>query len=304
MIPGFPSLNCVDMSRWGGELTEEEADCLWQRGVRHIIVGVGHPNGAGMFAHQQGSTWLRVNGARGGTLDAYIYLYFAGDPEAQVELGSWVMGDLSVRCWWQDAEDVESPWLSPAQRIAFLWRALWRTEAAGLRTGIYTGGWWQDRVGYTSEFGRFDLWDSYYPRGASPENVVVQPWAGRAYGGYSEPVIYQFAGTTELCGQSVDLNWARVLEDDMADPRIDQLVKALFGSDAKLAAAAAAGDEPLWDSVRTGLEADSGDGAWLGKALAEIRATVGLFEEQIEVHVAGHPTSALAPGTEFTARVT
>ena len=54
-------LNCVDMSRWGGTLSDGAAAQLWAAGVRNIKVGDGGPQGAGQFARQQAETWLRLN---------------------------------------------------------------------------------------------------------------------------------------------------------------------------------------------------------------------------------------------------
>lgn len=212
---GFPALNCVDMSRWGGPLTEQEARDLWNLGVRHIIVGTGHPNGAGMWAHQQSSMWMAVNGNKGATFDAYIYLYMAGMARQQVHDA---LATVSPRMWWLDAEDVESPWLTPAERRTFLVECL---AALGDRTvGIYTGRWWWvPNMANSTAFAHLPLWNSYYD--GDPDTD------GLPYGGWVDSTIEQYQGTTILAGQSVDLNYAKNLEDDMGmtpDERIEMAI--------------------------------------------------------------------------------
>lgn len=227
-------LNAVDMSRWGGPLSVDEAELMLDAGVRLCIVGTGHPGGAGMYARQQAETWLERATARGlrGRLDAYIYLYFGGDAERQVADGMGVLGGLPVGTWWADAEDTDSPGLRQDERRAFLWRALRAIEGRGARAGIYTGAWWwRPNMGPSTKFGQYPLWDSYYPANDQPiVSPRVQPWQGRGYGGFGEPEIYQYHGTIDLGGQSVDLNWWRLEpeEDDVTRTEYEDLALALF----------------------------------------------------------------------------
>ena len=130
-------LNCVDMSRWGGPLSDDGARQLWEAGVRNIKVGDGSAQGAGAFAREQAETWLRLHGEAGGTVDAYIYLYMQGSPSDQVSAALQTLAGLPVRHWWLDAEDIESPALTATQREAFLCACL---QALGKElAGIYTG---------------------------------------------------------------------------------------------------------------------------------------------------------------------
>jgi hypothetical protein len=133
-----PRLNAVDMSRWGGELTLEEALAMKAMGVELVIVGTGHRQGAGMFARQQ----ARVADIAGLRVEAYIYLYMAGDAAEQVRQALATMEGLPVRRWWLDAEDVESPELSPADRRTFLHICVSILQGAKVPVGIYTGRWW------------------------------------------------------------------------------------------------------------------------------------------------------------------
>ncbi len=69
-------LNCVDMSRWGGELTGDEAAAMKATGISTVIVASG-PGGYGVMARQQGESAV----AAGLRLEAYTYLEFESDPE-------------------------------------------------------------------------------------------------------------------------------------------------------------------------------------------------------------------------------
>lgn len=221
----FPRLNCVDMSRWGGELTREEALALWDLGVRHIIVGTGDPGGAGLWAKQQAQMWVKTNGARGGTVDAYIYLVFAVSATAQVTAALTTLYGVGVRMWWLDAEDPAAP-KDPAANAAFL-RACLTVLGATRRVGIYTGRWWWGPwMGPTTEFASFELWNSFYD--ANPDE------SGLPYGGWEHSAIEQYQGTTVLAGQSVDLNYAKNLEED-AVTREEYLALVAAQEDALLA---------------------------------------------------------------------
>jgi len=200
------------MSRWGGELTSEEARCLLRGGIRTLVVGVGNPNTAGLWSVQQATSWLTTARSMGieVRLDAYIYLYMEGDPVRQVDTAMSVLTGVPVGTWWLDAEDTESPRLIQDDRRVFLQRCVARLAAVGVTPGIYTGRWWwRPMMGPTTEFGHLMLWDAWFPEAASADNPVIEPWPGREYGGFSEPTMYQFKGTTDLCGQSVDLGWDR-----------------------------------------------------------------------------------------------
>ena len=210
-------LNCVDMSRWGGELTRDEASCLWGQGIRHLIVGCGHPNGAGTWALQQASMWLEVN--PGATFDAYIYLYMAGSAAQQTRDAIRTLAALPPRMWWLDAEDVDSPGLTPGQREDFLNECL---TVLGSRTaGIYTARWWwPSNMANSQAFSHLPLWNSYYD--GEPDTD------GLPYGGWTESAIEQYQGTTNLCGQSVDLNYAKNLEDTVDQSQFDTMADDYF----------------------------------------------------------------------------
>lgn len=239
---GEPRLNAVDMSRWGGELTATEAAALRDAGIKLVIVGTGNPAGAGQWARQQAQAALDA----GMAVDAYIYLYFAGDPRNQVRDALDTLAGLQIRRWWLDAEDVESEELTPQQRQAFLSNAVVTVEhLSDAPVGIYTGGWWwRPNMADSAAFGLLPLWNSWYDGDPDID--------GLPYGGWTadDVAIEQYQGTTVLCGQSVDLNWARDIDagdEDMTPKERTRLenLERLLGGAANVAQQAADGDD-LW----------------------------------------------------------
>lgn len=225
----MPKLNCVDVSRWGGEVTLQEATDMVNNGIHRMLVGTGDPNGAGLWARQQASMARTVKMDTG----AYIYLYFAGDPVQQVHDGYNTLAGISVDEWWLDAEDTQSPNLTVNDRLKFLNTCCIEVQKiTGKFPGIYTGAWWWvPNMNNTPSFSHLPLWDSFYPPGASPTNVEIEPWENRKYGKWSSPLIYQFAGTTNLYGQSVDLNYdTRYLDLAITDEEFQALMGRFFPS--------------------------------------------------------------------------
>ena len=277
------SLNCVDMSKWGGPLSDTEAQCLTNAGVRLIITGTGHPSGAGVWARQQAESWLRNGGE---TLDAYIYLYMAGQPTTQVNAALGTLQGLPVRMWWLDAEDTESPHLTAQQRADFLESCL---QALGSRTaGIYTGRWWwRPNMGNSTAFAHLPLWNSYYD--GDPDTD------GLPYGGWVESAIEQYQGTTDFCGQSVDLNFAKNLEDAMTPDerlRMERLELAMFSGKEE---ASLGRDQRLQNAqFRAALRDTPGDPTGWQVSVSE----------RVEAHIADHTDGgALVPGTKFKGEV-
>ncbi len=217
-----PKLNCVDMSQWGGPLTAGKSHALWDAGVRNIKVGTGYAGvgGAGVLSKQQGSQWLDINAGRGGSLDAYLYLYFAGNAAQQVRQGIATLAGVAVRRWWLDAEDVASPELSPAQRVEFLRQCCAELDAQGLSYGIYTAHWWwPENMANSTVFAYLPLWNSWYDDDPDTD--------GLPYGGWTDSAVEQYAGTTMVGGQSVDLDYDKTLEDswedDLSQAQYDEL---------------------------------------------------------------------------------
>ena len=86
----------LDMSSWSGPFTDAEAEAAKAIGGRLVIV-----NTWGEWCRQQAETTLR----HGLALEAYVYLYFDDDVEAQVRAALEAIRGLPVRMLWLDAED-------------------------------------------------------------------------------------------------------------------------------------------------------------------------------------------------------
>jgi len=219
-------LNCVDMSRWGGELTAEEAAAMKAAGIGTIIIASG-PGGYGLIARQQGESAV----AGGLRLEAYTYLEFESDPEWWAREALARIEGLSVARWWLDVEDTEHgrSW-TPEQRIAYVQRAVDAFAAAGVFAHVYSGGWyWRPYMGNTDVFARQGrkLWNAWYDGDPDVD--------GLPYGGWSaaDVAIEQFEGTSLVCGQSVDKNWVyfKGEEEDMElRARVERLERLIGGN--------------------------------------------------------------------------
>lgn len=224
--PKGPRLNSVDMSRWGGELTATEATAIWNLGVHNIKVGDGWSGkgGAGEWARQQASVWLTPTAIQlGATLDAYVYLYMAGDPVQQVANAFATLDGFAVRIWWLDAEDVESPELTAGQRNEFLIAARNEVQRRGGRCGAYTGRWWWvPNMENGTVLSDLPLWDSYYDKDPATTG-------GLPYGGWTVSAVEQYDDTQYVGGQSVDVNYDKTLdeEEDMAQEDKDKIEKLM-----------------------------------------------------------------------------
>lgn len=234
-------LNAVDMSNWGEALTASEAACMWERGVRLITVGSGHPLGSGRWSRQQLEQWLLVTNGRG-LCGAYRYFRFDQPPDVQANEARSVLAGLPIYQWWADFEDDTAGGLLQSALIAYMDRALRHmdTFTAQRPTAIYTAEYWWERylpLGF-DRWNRRDLIDARYTaKEGAPPGLLYQPFKGREYGGWTEPHGYQYQGTTDLCGQSVDLlyypNGFGPQEDGMSSQEFEQVMARI----AKLEAA-------------------------------------------------------------------
>lgn len=219
-------LNCVDMSRWGGELTAEEATAMKAAGIATVIVASG-PGGYGLMARQQGETAV----AAGLRLEAYTYLEFESDPEWWVRQALVRLDGLPVARWWMDVEDTDHgrDW-TPEQRIAYVQSALDAFASAGAFAHIYSGGWyWRPYMGNTDVFARQgrQLWNAWYDGDPDIDGLPYGGWTA------ADVAIEQFEGTSIVCGQSVDKNWVyfREEEEDMElRARVERLERLIGGN--------------------------------------------------------------------------
>lgn len=196
------TFNAVDMSTYSGELTEVEAGCMASNGIELMIAGTGHLNSLGRWTSQQAGVALDA----GMTLDGYRWLNLSEPVVPQMVNAFSSMGPHigQVRMWWIDCEDTTLGAMGPAEVIDAIGDAVEYCEQQGVRHGIYTGGWWwRPQAGDSDAFSHLPLWNAYYD--GDPDED------GLPYGGWEHSAIEQYQGTTDVCGQSVDKNYAKNL---------------------------------------------------------------------------------------------
>ena len=210
------------MSRWGGELTRAEAECMRASGIHTVIVATG-PGGYGLMALQQ----AEMAHAVGLRVEAYVFLEFESDPEWWVREAVMRLEQAPyVARWWLDIEDIDhgKDW-SVQHRREYADAAIMALDAmTGMYSGVYTGGWfWRPYMGDWRTFANENrpLWNSYYDGYADVD--------GLPYGGWDamDVAIEQYQGTTDVCGQSVDLNYMWI-EPEVPDVEDENLLLALF----------------------------------------------------------------------------
>ncbi|HJL15154.1 MAG TPA: GH25 family lysozyme, partial [Sandaracinaceae bacterium LLY-WYZ-13_1] len=180
----------VDISVWSGPITDDEVDCWWDDGVRHVIVGMQDTR----IARQQ----LDMALARGMSVDAYVYLYWDGDMRAQVEDALRVLDEYPIGRVWLDAE--EHP--GGLGRAAIGDRLDQALDACGdVPCGIYTAAWWWNPFGPNDRFADVPLWYAHYD-----DDPLMSTWGHQSFGGWTEPWGKQWMGDIYVCGIDVDQN--------------------------------------------------------------------------------------------------
>lgn len=213
----MPDLNCVDMSNWGGELTDAEAQEMRELGVHTVIVGCG-PGAYGQWSQQQAAAAVR-NGLR---LEAYAFVEWGSNPEWWMERARASLGASAgeVLRFWPDFEDVSNPRPEPlAAAYEYMDRAFAAADRLfpGIEVGYYGAHWYHvGHLGNPDRWRERQLWNAYYD---GQIDVDALP-----YGGWTREsvAIEQYQGTTVIAGQSVDLNHMyidprRVRREEMTD---------------------------------------------------------------------------------------
>jgi len=191
----------LDISNWGGELGANTVFQWKAYCVKRVVVGVSHHVA---LARQQ----LRVIVAGGLEVEAYIYMYWGQDPSVQVEYAREAIGDLPVRRLWVDFEDDHAPKDDPASVKAWIYRCLDAAAVLGLPLGIYSAWWWWAVwTENTADFCDYPLWVCHQ-NGAADTTFPT-------FGGWQTCALKQYAGTSDFCGYSADLDFYE--EDDMTE---------------------------------------------------------------------------------------
>jgi GH25 family lysozyme M1 (1,4-beta-N-acetylmuramidase) len=183
----------IDCSNYSGVLSPQSARCLRAAGFEFLIAGTQVPS----VTRQQ----LEAAIAAGLEAQAYVYLYWSRDTAGEVRRALDGIAGLPVSRLWLDCEDAARG-LSPGAIVERIEAAL--AACGDLPAGIYTGRWWwRAATGDSTAFAHLPLWHAEY-RGAIDSPPALHDF--HPYGGWQAPALWQFQGTTAVCGFSVDLN--------------------------------------------------------------------------------------------------
>lgn len=213
--PPAGTVYAVDVSHWSGEVSQGQAACWWDAGIRHVIAGT---QDSAISAQQ-----LAVASSLGLTVDAYVMLEWDQDVSALVERAKRIIGPYPVRRLWLDAER-PADGRSPAEMVGLIQAA---ADACGaVACGIYTGkGWWLASTDNSTAFSHLPLW---YPRwdGQADFEEWYNPvaWYEGPFGGWEDPSGKQYAASqtaSGLCGVNVDYNIMDTGGPPAADLRLE-----------------------------------------------------------------------------------
>lgn len=200
-----------------------DAGCLAASGVTRVIMGC--QLGAGPARRMVPA----LRGAGIEVRDLYAFLGFRDwwtQPAEQAVAAARALGGITRI--WLDAEadnandGTSGDDVTPPMRLTRLGQAVSIVEAAGFAAGVYTARWWWvPRMADSRAFSQYPLWLGG-PYQAEPIREV-------AFGGWRDVAIHQYTSTFVVCGRGRDANHVFEEEDEMADPRVDELVAALGG---------------------------------------------------------------------------
>ena len=202
----------VDVSNFDWPFDLSVAACLKGSGIEGVIVGAQSPS----------VSRIQIGACRVAGLPV-IGIYAEPDVAKAVGLAH----EFGVERVWLVCE--AGSIMNPAELQAG--RA--RVEHEGLKAGIYTGGPWWRQMGDSHDFADLPLWfPSYFPDRRYIDTVD--------FGGWTKVAIHQYSSTRSICGRKRDedvvFDWFEE-EENMPDPRVDEILRALTGRDGADAAA-------------------------------------------------------------------
>ncbi len=139
--------------------------------------------------------------ANGCTVGAYVWAYRSSDPRETIRDAVALARrcNLDLPVLWIDCENYLDS--DPGPDAAWLREAVDECRSAGVRPGIYTGGWWwRDRMGNTSEFADLPLWAAEYREPREPSSCTLFGGWTQAYGKqWTENPIDRSVFLSEVC---------------------------------------------------------------------------------------------------------
>jgi hypothetical protein len=176
---GGPKLvDAIDVS---SHQPRDLSDIIREHRPAHVVVRMYLPEESPPPEH----SIAQVESARanGCSVGAYVWAYRSSDPRKTVRDGL----ALARRCGleppvlWIDCENYLDQ--DPGPDVAWLREAADECRSAGVRPGIYTGGWWwRDKMGNTTEFADLPLWAAEYAEPRDPASCTLFGGWTRAFG--------------------------------------------------------------------------------------------------------------------------
>lgn len=202
----------IDISNHQGEISREQFREMKRLGVRTVICGTDGSAEKPLVYRQQ----IEAAAAEGLRVEAYLYLYFAGDVRARTAAKLDMIQQVGrVSRVWLDCEDQQHSF-GPEELVGRIAAARDLVQERGLRTGIYTGRWWWEP--YTNNEGGFwdlPLWIAAY--GPNEVNLNMEP-----LGGWRACLRKQYSDQGSLAGISpLDLDIELVEDVPSGEPAPD-----------------------------------------------------------------------------------
>lgn len=192
----------VDFGAYAPALTDAEVQS-WN--VEFAIVG----NLANRKFQQQVQACQR----NGLITEAYIYIYYDRDINKQITdcINACKQAGGIERIWLDVEIDTSPP--PASQVLAAVHQMQAAVEANGFAAGIYTSrSMWATLTNNSKDFSDLPLWDACYDSEASFDYFIP-------YGGWTAPLIKQYAGNVTIGTTGVDMNYAEELDDMSAEDK-------------------------------------------------------------------------------------
>lgn len=182
-------------------ISAENFECLKQKGYQHAIIRAYRS--VGVVDRNSVATVSNAWAAGFASVDVYLFPCFqCGYPKSQVRAMVDYLGSSRYGMIWIDVE--ENDWSSDVAANQNFFTDMLEEARTWKPTGVYTSrNHWSGimGVGYTGGASS-SLWYSHYETPLNPSFSDFKP-----FGGWSEPSIKQFQGTSYMCGVSFDKNW-------------------------------------------------------------------------------------------------
>jgi len=200
-------LLCANASHMGVDLSQEclidGFKCLSGKGFTHAIIRAwrsdGEPDPVG--PHTIYNAW----DGNMTKVDVYIFpCYSCGDPAGQIKytIANLTSFNANYGTVWLDIEGAQYWDSNTASNADFFQKMVDQAGSLGLTIGVYTSeSQWEPIMGSYTGGKDYPLWYAHYDNDPSVSDFSP-------FGGWSSPYMKQYAGTTSMCGCSVDLNYS------------------------------------------------------------------------------------------------